>query len=406
MLLVLKNATVFDGVQEELLPNSTIILDEEKIKDIFPNCQMAFDDAEVIDLNGAVIAPGFIDCHLHLMLDEVPNKDRALNMQSAGGVFFDNADAYVAYRSVEFAKKNLEAGFTTVIDGGGVNYIDVALKDAIKLGYVQGPDYYISGKQIIAWTASHFRGLGAQAAGPDEMRRAVRDRIYYGVDQIKLEMSAPLRSIGRSLEKSSFTVPEIQAATDEAHSLGLLVSAHARGSRPVKDSLLGGVDLICHGTGMDDEAIEMMLKGGNYLLPTLASPTPYPCEEVLSSKSSRVVDLLKRTGEIQWESTKRAYQAGVKIALSTDSGAVGIKHGENAKEMLRMREIGMSNVECLRAATSEAAKAMHLEDKIGRIQVGMKADLVVLSENPVKHLETVCDVKMVIKNGKVVKNAL
>lgn len=404
-MLVLKNAAVFDGVQEELIPNAVILLDGDKIKEVLPECQLVFENVEVIDLKGAVVAPGFIDCHLHMMLDEVPDKDRTLNMQSAGGVFFDNADAYVAYRSVEFAKKDLEAGFTTVIDGGGVNYIDVALKDAIKLGYVQGPDYYISGEQIIAWTSSHFRGLGAQAAGPDEMRRAVRDRIYYGVDQIKLEMSAPLRSVGRSLEKSSFTIPEIQAATDEAHSLGLLVSAHARGSRPVKDSLLGGVDLICHGTGMDDEAIEMMLKGGNYLLPTLASPTPYPCEQVLSSKSSRVVDLLKRTGEIQWDSTKRAYQAGVKIVLSTDSGAVGIKHGENAKEMLRMREIGMSNVECLRAATSEAAKAMHLDDKVGKIKAGMKADLVVLSENPIEHLETVCKVKMVLKDGNIVKDS-
>ncbi len=405
-MLILKNANIFDGAEGELIQNAAVVIEKDMIADIFPECDREFESGNVLDMKGSVVSPGFIDCHVHMMLDEIPDKERLLNYQSAGGVLFDNADSYIAYRSVEFARKTLEAGFTSVVDGGGVDYIDVAMRDAIKLGYIEGPDYYISGKQVIAWPSSHFRGLGRQSCGPDEMRRTVREQIYYGVDQIKMEMSAPLRSVGRSLEKSAFTLEEIEAAADEAHSLGLLVSAHARGAKPVKDSLLGGVDLICHGTGMDEEGLELMLKKGTYLLPTLASPSPEPEPHVAAAKSARVVEILKQTGKTQWESIRRAYKAGVKIALSTDAGGVGIRHGENAKEMLRMKEIGMSNLECLRAATSEAAKAMHLDHQVGMVRKGLKANLAVLAENPLEKLETVCDVKMVIKNGKIIKNQL
>lgn len=400
-MLVIKNVNVFDGVNEEIIKNVAIIIENGKIKEIIPQCTKSFEDCEVIDAEGKYASPGFIDCHVHFTLDEIPDKERQLNDQSAGGVIFSNADSYVAFRTVEAARKTLEAGFTTVVDGGGVNYVDVALKDAIKMGYVHGPDYYISGKQITAWP-SHFRGLGQETYGPWGMRKMVREQLYWCADQIKIENSAPIRSIGRSLSKSAFTLEEMTAAVEEAHSAGLLVSVHARGSNPVKVSVKAGVDLICHGTGMDDEAIEMILEKGIYVLPTLASPNPNPEQHILNAKSKRVIELLKETGKTQWESIRKAYKAGVKMALSTDSGGVGIKHGENAKEMLRMKEIGMSNFECLKAATSEAAKAMNFKSK-GIIKEDYEADIVLLKENPLEKLETVCDVEKVIKGGKIVK---
>ncbi len=403
-MLVLKNANIFDGVNEEIIKNAAVVIENGKIKEVLPNCDKAFENEEVIDLKGKYITPGFIDCHVHFMLDEIPDKERMLNDHSAGGIIFSNADSYIAFRAVENAKKTLEAGFTTIVDGGGVNYVDVALKDAIKMGYVEGPDYHISGKQITAWT-SHFRGLGQETYGPFGMRRMVREQLYWGVDQIKIENCAPIRSVGRSLAKSAFTLEEMSAAVDEAHSADLLVSVHARGKKPVEVALEAGVDLICHGTGMDDKCIEMLLDKGVYVLPTLASPNPNPEPHIIAAKSARVVELLKETGKLQWESIKKAYKAGVKMALSTDAGGVGIKHGENAKEMLRMREIGMSNVECLKAATSEAAKAMRFEGK-GIIKEGFAADIVVLNENPLEKLETVCSVAGVIKAGKVIKQSL
>lgn len=402
-MLVLKNAAVFDGIQDKLLEHASIVIDGNEIKEIVPY-EIETAGIETIDLQDAVVSPGFIDCHVHFMLDEIPDRERQLNDHSAGGVLFENVDSYVAFRAVENAKKTLEAGFTTVVDGGGVNYVDVAMRDAIRMGYVEGPDYYISGKQICAWT-SHFRGLGKESFGPWGMRRMVREQLYWGVDQIKIENSAPIRSVGRSLSKSAFTLEEMQAAVEEAHSAGLQVSVHARGAEPVRVAVEAGVDLICHGTNMTEREIDMILEKGLYVLPTLASPNPDPEPHIVDAKSTRVLELLKETGTAQWESIRKAYQAGVRMALSTDSGGVGIKHGENAKEMLRMREIGMSPAECLRAATSEAAKAMRLS-KVGEIKAGYRADLVVLKENPMEKLETVLDPVMVIKNGSIVKNIL
>lgn len=400
-MVILKNAQIFDGIHDELLRRAAVVIENGKIIDVIPECSIDFAQGRIIDLKGKIIAPGFIDCHVHFMLDEVPDKERQMNDQSAGGVLFKNADSYVAFRAVENARKTLEAGFTTVVDGGGVDYVDVALKDAISLGYVQGPDYFVSGKQITAWT-SHFRGLGQETYGPWGMRRMVREQLYWGVDQIKIENSAPIRSVGRSLSKSAFTLDEMSAAVEEAHSAGLLVSVHARGESPIEVAAEADADLICHGTGISEKGIEMLLKKGIYILPTLASPNPEPEPHIVNAKSSRVVELLKETGRLQWKSIKRAYQAGVKMALSTDAGGVGIKHGENAKEMLRMRQMGMSNLECLRAATSEAAKAMKFTD-VGRVETGMKADLVILKENPLEHLETVLNVEGVLKKGRFIK---
>lgn len=398
---IIKNANVFDGVDGQLMKNAAIVMEGEKILDILPECRAMFEDCEVLDAQGQYVTPGFIDCHLHMLSDEIPDKERQLNDHSAGGVIFDNIDAFIAYRGADKARQVLHAGFTTAVDGGGTDFIDVALKDAIKMGYIEGPDYYICGKQITAWP-SHFRGMSVEAHGPWGMRQAVRQMVFWGVDQVKIEMCAPLRTLGRSMGKSAFTLEEVRAAVDEAHSAHLLVSVHARSPQSIKDSLLGGVDLITHGTGMDDECIDLMLKTGAYLLPTLASPPREPSQLLKDNKSRRVVELLAEQGKVHWEGIRRAYQAGVKMVLSTDAGGVGVLHGEIPQEFLRMKEIGMSNLECLRAGTSEAARAMRLEG-IGRIAKGYRADLCILEENPLEKLETVLDVKHVVKAGKLVK---
>jgi Imidazolonepropionase and related amidohydrolases len=403
-MLVLSNVRIFNGVDEKLQDNMDVVIDNELIEEILPAGTKSFENCRVLDLKGAVLSPGFIDCHQHLLCDELPDKDHQMNDVSAGGVIFSNADSYVAYRGAEKARKTLHAGFTTVVDGGGLNYIEVALKDAINMGFVEGPHYYISGQQLTAWP-SHFRGMGMEAHGPWNIRQFVRRQIYWGVDQVKVENCAPLRSIGRSMDKPAFTLEEIEALCDEAHSGGLMVSAHARSSRSIYESLQGGVDLISHGTGIDDKCIDLILKQGKYLLPTLASPYRDPPERIVNVRSARQVDLLRSQGHIHWDSIAKAYKAGVKIALSTDAGSMCNEQGDNAKEMLRMREIGMSNIDCLRAATSEASKAMRL-DKIGYVKVGYTADLVALTDNPVEVLETCLDVKLVIKSGKVVKDEL
>lgn len=180
---IIKNANVFDGVDGQLIKNAAIVMEGEQILDILPECRAMFEDCEVLDAQGEYVTPGFIDCHLHMLSDEIPDKERQLNDHSAGGVIFDNIDAFIAYRGADKARQVLQAGFTTAVDGGGTDFIDVALKDAIKMGYIEGPDYYICGKQITAWP-SHFRGMSVEAHGPWGMRQAVRQMVFWGVDQV------------------------------------------------------------------------------------------------------------------------------------------------------------------------------------------------------------------------------
>jgi imidazolonepropionase-like amidohydrolase len=404
MTTILKNIRIFSGMDNELVDKKAIIIKDGKIVEIIPD-QQALENADVIDMKGAIVSPGFIDCHLHLLIEEIPDKEQLMNDQSSNastGGLLPNVDSYVAYRGARAARKTLLAGFTTAFDGGGVNYIDVALREAINLGCVDGPNYYICGRQLAAWTP-HFRGFADDVFGPWGMRKAIRDRLYWGVNHIKIEMSAPLRIVGRSMDKSSFSMEEIEAATDEAHSAGLQVSAHARGPKPIMDSLNGGIDIIVHGTGISDAGIELMLKKGRYCFPTLASPLLQPADHIKAVKTSKVIGLLEKTGKVHWDSVRRMHKAGVKMALSTDSGGIGVKHGENAVEMLRMKEIGLTNLECLKAATSEAAHAVGLADRIGRIAVGYDADIIAFHKNPLDDLNAVTDVCFVMKSGKIYK---
>ncbi|MBP1764805.1 MAG: Xaa-Pro dipeptidase [Firmicutes bacterium] len=404
-MLVIKNAALFDGVSDKILANQVVIIEGDTIKAVKPMNEENYANAEIVDLTGYTLVPGFIDCHAHLLLDEVPDKENQLSISTPGGGRYPNADASIAYLGALNAKKMLYSGFTTVIDGGGVGFIDVALREAIQRGYVEGPDYYICGKQLTA-SPAHFIDFSVEPAGPWQMRKMIRDLMWWGVDHIKIQMSAPIRMIGRNTDRSDFTREELVAAIDEAHSAGLQVHAHVRGSDAGVDFLAAGGDIVVHGTGITDESIEMMVRNGTYLFPTLASPTPNPPQRLFDAKNSRVIDLLAATAEKHWDSARRAYKAGVKMALSTDAGGLGIQSGDSAQEMLRMKEIGMSAFEVLKAATSEAAKAVRLGDKFGKILPGYKANLVVLQDNPFDKLETVLDAKMVIKSGKIIKDVL
>lgn len=402
-MYVLANARVFNGVDPDLSGNTDIVIKDGIIADILPSGSQNLTDLRTIDLGGDVVTPGFIDGHVHMLVDRrMTNDEHQLLDQTAGGVGLENADFYTAYRGADSARRTIEAGFTTVVDLGGSNFGDVALREAINQGFVVGPHYNIVGKQLTAW-ASHFKGMGMVCAGADGMRKAVRSLLYWGVDHVKIENCAPMRSIGRSMEFPAFTDEELQAATDEAHKAGLLVSAHARSAESILSALRNGVDIITHGTGIDDRCIELMIEQGKYLQPTLASPSAEIPEGAQSQNTERFWELWKAQGRVQWESIKHAYESGVKIAFATDAGAFGNLNGENVNEFFRMRELGMSALECLRAATSEAAKSQRIDDRTGRVEVGLDADLIVLPGNPLESLDHLRNVKAVIKSGRIVK---
>lgn len=403
MKMILKNAAVFDGESDQLLEKHMVVVENGKIEAVIPDTEENLDRAEVVDLKGCTLTPGFIDCHMHMLLEEVKDKENSLAVISPGGEMLDTASAAVAYTGVFNCRKMLNAGFTTVVDGGGNNWIECALKEAIQKKYFNGPDLYIAGKQITT-NKAHFPGFSMEPFGPYGMRKAVRDLMYHSTDLVKLQLSPPIRMIGRNSEACDFTEEEVAAAVDEAHNYGVPVHAHLRGAAAIKRFLRADGDVVVHGTGMDEEGMELMIKQGKYMLPTLLSPTPEPSEALLEAKPQAVIELLARTAEKHWTSVKKAYEAGVKMAFSTDAGTLGIRIGTNAQEFLNLKKIGMSNVEALRAATSEAAKAIGRADSVGYIKKGYRANFAVLKGNPLKDLNAVLEVKMTFKDGKVVSD--
>lgn len=400
-ITVYKNCNIFDGIHDEIKENMCVVVDEKKISDVLP-AGTVFEDTKIVDLNGAYVTPGFIDCHMHMLLDEVPvDKNRMMTTQSAGGELYPNADIAAAYLGVDNCRKMLEAGFTTVMDGGGRNYIDCALKEAINKGFVVGPNYYVSGKQLTT-NKAHFIGFSLEPYGPYGMRKAVRDLMWWSVDFIKMQLSPPIRIVGRNSEATDFTLEEIQAAIDEAHNYGVPVHAHIRGAKAAKNFLQAGGDVVVHGTGIDDEGIEMMLKYNKVLLPTLASPSKKPTKELLEAKTQSVVELLDKTAERHWESAKCAYKAGVKMAFSTDCGTLGNHVGTNAKEFENLVEIGMTPIEALKAATSFAAKVVGKETEIGVISPGFNADFAVMRANPIEDISATSNIVMTVIGGKAI----
>lgn len=404
-MLILKNATIFDGTSDVLKENCSVFVEGETIIQIREQDSDVYENDEVIDLQGRILLPGLIDCHVHVLQAEIPEPDKLMNDKTPGGERLENSDAYVCFRGVYSLKRLLDSGFTTVFDGGGNNFMDVALRESLKTGLIDGPDYYICGQQITAGRG-HLPGIGYSACGEWEMRKAVRTMLWWGVDHIKLKMSAPLRIPGRNTSRSEFTIPEVKAACEEAHSAGILVSAHCRGAEPIKDFLKAGGDRVVHGTGIDDEGIEMILKRNQYVYATLSSPSKDVSEALIHTKPKNVVESMKRKGIEHFESVKKMYEAGVKLAFSTDTGGVAIWPGQGFHEMQYMKEIGMKNGEILRSATWEAAKAVGISDSVGRIAVGYRANMIVVEKNPIEDLNQMKEIQMVIKAGKIVRNKL
>jgi imidazolonepropionase-like amidohydrolase len=228
--------------------------------------------------------------------------------------------------------------------------------------------------------------------------------MWYGADHIKVKMSAPDRMPGRNVNRSEFTIPEIQAMCDEAHSSGLLVSAHARGADPIKDFIKGGGDRIVHGTAIDDEGIELMLKKGIWLYPTIMSPYYKVSDVAKAVKPKEVISGYEKRGREHIASIKKMYEAGVKIAFATHTGGMDHWPGDNPTEMLYMTEIGMKNLEIHIAATSDAAKALGIDFLVGQLKPGLRAHVIAFDENLLENIEGALDVKLVILAGKIIKN--
>lgn len=356
----------------------------------------------VIDLGTKTIMPGLIDMHVHLTSNSDVHGYRRLSV----------SDERATITGVANAQTTLLAGFTTVRNVGAPSFSDVALRDAISDGDIPGPRLFVSGPAI-GITGGHCsdnnllppqyeaKGDGV-ADGPWAVRAKVRLNRKFGVDLIKTCSTGGVLSKGTEVGAAQYTIEELTALTEEAHSHGLKVASHAHGARGIVNALKAGVDTIEHASFIDDEGIDLAIKQGAYLTMDV-----YVTEFILDEGEAAGIlpeslEKERAVGQTQRNNFRRAHEAGAKMVFGTDAGVY--PHGQNARQLSRMVQFGMSNAEALRTATVNAADALGQAGKVGVLKVGASADIIAVDGNPLADVSLLEDVDFVMKAGVVYKN--
>ncbi len=379
MRTVLTGGNIFDVETKSFLTHDVVISDG-RITKVGPG----LDGDTSVDMSGRTILPGLIDCHVHVMFSSM---DLFGAMQEPYSLRF--------YKAIANLRANLEAGITTIRDAGGA---DLGVKRAVDDGLIVGPNMLIAigmlsqtGGHTDGWLPSgmHMRVLeGAHPGaprtvvdGPEEIRKKVRELVRAGADVIKVATSGGVMSPRSNPRHAHFDSGELQALVAEATSAGLYVMAHAQATDGIKNAVRAGVRSVEHGIYLDDEAIELMIHHGTYLVPTLIAPSGVA---KAAAAGARIPEAsLRKAAEvtdIHRQSFAKAVKAGVKIAMGTDTGVT--PHGENLDELSLMVAGGMDPLDVLVATTQSAADLLGLGDEVGSLMPGKRADLTVIGGDP------------------------
>ncbi len=398
---------LLDPATGETTRNAVVVIDDGRVTYAGSGAKTQTPrDAETIDASGLTVLPGLIDCHVHLTsLGEGLDFARELT----------TPPTLELMRAVRAARRTLEAGFTAVRDAAGS---PAGIRMAIDAGYFPGPRMFVTISalsQTGGHTDSHFMcGADLEIPLPDRpymvvdgveaMRLRVREVIRAGADWIKLCTSGGVLSPGDQPHHSALTLDEIRAAVEEAATQGRKVMAHAQANAGIKNALQGGVATIEHGIWLDGDAIEMMLDGGNALIPTLVAPQWVIRHSEAGKMPAYAADKARVVVKDHTDSIRMAVEAGVKIAFGTDTG-VG-PHGTNGEEFLLMQQLGMEPIDCIRAATTVAASTIAMKG-VGRLEPGSWGDLIGVPGDPLADLKLLADsanVHLVVKGGDPVKS--
>jgi imidazolonepropionase-like amidohydrolase len=364
-------------------------------------------DSETVDAGGLTVLPGMLDCHVHLCFE-----GHGIDL----GEMLATPASLTILTAVATCRSTLEAGFTTVRDAGGT---PAAVRLAVERGYFPGPRMLLS-IQILSQTGGHADqrfpcGVDLRwnpapelphsvVDGVEPMRQRVRELIRAGADWIKLCTSGGVLSPGDAPHHATFSVAEIEAAVHEAATQGRKVMAHAQATAGIKNALRAGVATIEHGIWLDDEAVHLLHGDGRALVPTLVAPVWVVRHAQRGRMPAYAIEKGRTTAEDHRTSIRLAIEAGVTIAFGTDAG-VG-PHGANGEELLLMRELGLPAADCIRSATTIAARVLGLEGSAGTLSVGAFGDLIGVPGDPVDDLDLLArpeNVRLVMKGGDVVK---
>ncbi len=399
MAIAMHNARLIDG-NGHTIARATIIVRDGKIHAAGPSRAISIPrGATRFDGRGLTVLPGLIDCHVHLCLGAEPDVVKAVEQETPTATLL---------KASQMARQTLEAGVTTVRDLGSRDHSIFALKEAIDKGLTAGPRIIGAGLAI-CMIGGHARFIGQEVEGVEQVRKTVREQIDAGADVIKVIASGGVLTPGTAPDQAQLTMDELRAVVDEAKRAGRKVAAHAHGSSGMKNAVRAGAHSIEHATLMDEEAADLLDQHGVYIVPTLSAlATTAACGRgcgIPDSARDKAKSMTKR----HQASFKRARRRGLLIAMGTDAGTPFNFHGENAQELERMVALGMSEMEAIMASTSAAARLIGIQDKVGTIERGKEADLIVINGNPLRKVELLRDrsrIVGVMKAGRFVAGPL
>src|SRR4051812_37983536 len=402
----LRSARMLDIDAGELIEPGSLLIDGERIAEVSPTSVPA--DVIVIDLGDCTLLPGLMDMEVNLLLGGPDHSSPLTAVQ--------DDPAVRTLRAVYNARRTLRAGFTTVrnlglfIQTGGI-LLDVALKKAIDLNWIEGPRVVPAGHAICP-TGGHLDPTMFQAFAPhvlpltveegiangvDEIRKAVRYQIKHGAQLIKVCASGGVMSHTGPAGAQQYSDDELRAIADEAHRAGLRVAAHAHGDDGIRAAIEAGIDCIEHGSLMTDETMDLVIERGTFLVATTYLADGMDVSHAPPELQAKAAEVFPRARA----TITKAIERGVKVACGTDAPA--IPHGRNAKELVALVERGMTPLQAIRAATTVAADLIDVDDR-GRLEAGLYADVIAVPGDPLADIGVTERVCFVMKGGEVYRN--
>ncbi len=401
--IVLKAAHLFDGRSGRLVSPGVVVVQGSRIAAVGESA--APPGAKVIDLGDATLMPGFIDAHTHIASNHDDNWAEG---------FYENMlrlPVEQSFHAAHNAKLTLDAGFTTVREVGAPDFVDVALRNAIRDGLAEGPRMLVAG-HAIGSTGGHcdiapfpperVAPLGPRDGvcnGAEQCRLAVREQMKYGADLIKICASGGVLSEADPVDVPQLTPDELRAIVTEAHAWGRKVAAHSHGDLAAKLAVEAGVDSIEHGSFLTAPTLKLMKQKGTYLVPTRM--TQVWVVDKADTYPPQIGAKARAAGAAHQTMFKEALRVGVPIALGTDAAVY--PHGLNAQEFGDMVELGMTPVAALLASSQGSAKLLGIENETGTLEAGRFADVVAVPGNVLENIRATEKPLLVMKQGKVVR---